>query len=192
MLLFSGGLDSTALAVLLRPERALTIDYGQVSAPGEVRAAAAISTELGIGHEVLHCDCSKVGSGLLAGRDPDPVAPVIEWWPFRNQLLITLAGAWALPRGCKELIVGSVHGDDAHVDGTTAFYERMNRLISMQEGELAVSAPALSKTTESLLREVEVPNGLLGFTHSCHRSEWACGLCPGCIKRSETLEALGR
>jgi 7-cyano-7-deazaguanine synthase len=191
LLLFSGGLDSTALAVLLSPEQALTIDYGQVSAAGEIRAAAAISTELGIAHHVLRCDCSGVGSGLLAGRDPDPAAPVVEWWPFRNQLLLTLAGAWALPHGCQELIVGSVRGDDAHADGTAAFYDRADDLISTQEGNLRVTAPALSKTSESLLREAHVPKGLLGFTHSCHCSEWACGLCPGCIKRTQILEEVG-
>lgn len=190
LLLFSGGLDSTSLVVLLKPEQTLTIDYGQVSAAGEVRAAAAISSELGIPHSVLHCDCSAVGSGLLAGKDADPIAPVVEWWPFRNQLLLTLAGAWALPHGCEELIVGSVRGDDTHADGTAAFYEQADNLVAMQEGNLRITAPALSKTSESLLHEAKVPKGLLGFTHSCHRSEWACGLCPGCIKRSEILEKM--
>jgi 7-cyano-7-deazaguanine synthase len=192
LLLFSGGLDSTALAVLLRPEHALTIDYGQVSAAGEMRAAAAISAELGIAHHVLRCDCSAIGSGLLAGKEPDPAAPVVEWWPFRNQLLLTLAGAWALPHDCREIMVGSVFGDGTHADGTKEFYNTMANVMSLQEGELTVVAPAISKSCTELLLEAEVPDGILGFTHSCHRSEWACGLCPGCIKRSEVLESLGR
>lgn len=188
VLLFSGGLDSTALAVLLRPNHLLTIDYGQVSAQGEIRAASAISSKLEIPHDVVRCDCAAVGSGLLAGKDPDPVAPVSEWWPFRNQLLITLAGAWALPRGYTELIVGSVSGDDTHADGSASFYDRAGKLMEMQEGGLRVLAPALSKTSTALLEEAQIPNGILGFTHSCHRSDWACGLCPGCLKRSEVLE----
>jgi len=192
VLLFSGGLDSTALAVLLRPDHTLTIDYGQVSARGEIRAASAISVKLGIPHDVLACDCSEIGSGLLAGKDPDPVAPVTEWWPFRNQLLLTLAGAWALPRGYKEIVVGSVSGDESHADGSPAFYEQVGTLIELQEGNLQIIAPALSKTSRKLLEEAQVPGGLLGFTHSCHRSEWACGLCPGCLKRSEVLEMTDR
>lgn len=190
VLLLSGGLDSTALAVLMRPEHALTIDYGQVSAPGEIRAAAAIGERLGIPHSVLRCDCSAIGSGLLAGTDAADVAPVSEWWPFRNQLLLTLAGAWAISSDCKEIVIGSVKGDDAHVDGTERFYEGIASVIAMQEGALVISAPALSKSCVSLIREADIPAGLLGFTHSCHRGEWACGLCPGCIKRAETLDAV--
>lgn len=192
VLLFSGGLDSTALAVGLRPDHALTIDYGQVSAAGEIRAAGAISERLGLAHHVIQCDCSAIGSGLLAGTSPDSVAPVVEWWPFRNQLLLTLAGAWALSNACQEIVVGSVRGDGAHVDGTKEFYEGISRLMSFQEGAVTVQAPAISMSCISLLRDAKIPDGILGFTHSCHRSEWACGLCPGCIKRAEVLEALGR
>lgn len=191
LLLFSGGVDSTALAVLLRPEWTLTIDYGQVSALGEIRAAAAISERLGIRHEVLRADCAAVGSGLLAGREPDAAAPVAEWWPFRNQLLVTLAAAWGLEREVDELIVASVSGDSAHVDGTAEFYAAADRLLAMQEGGVRLATPALQKSSAELLLEAAVPDGLLGFTHSCHRSDFACGLCPGCSKRSEVLEAVG-
>jgi 7-cyano-7-deazaguanine synthase len=190
LLLFSGGLDSTALAVLLAPECALTIDYGQVSAGGEIRAAAAISSRLGIPHHVLSADCSSVGSGLLAGSEPDPLAPVEEWWPFRNQLLVTLAAAWGLGQGMEEVIVASVAGDAAHVDGTAEFFSSVDRLLTMQEGGMRLDAPAIGKSSVELLREAAVPGGLLGFTHSCHRSDFACGICPGCIKRSEVLEVV--
>jgi 7-cyano-7-deazaguanine synthase len=173
---------------MMRPERTLTIDYGQVSAEGEIRAAAAIAAELGLAHDVLVCDCSSVGSGLLAAKEPDPAAPVVEWWPYRNQLLLTLAASWALPRDIEELIVGSVRGDGAHVDGSLEFYESADRLIALQEGGLRVVVPGITKSSHELLREAEVPSGLLGFTHSCHRAAFACGLCPGCIKRSEVLE----
>jgi 7-cyano-7-deazaguanine synthase len=38
-LLLSGGMDSVALAYWLRPDVAFTIDYGQLSAEGELRSA---------------------------------------------------------------------------------------------------------------------------------------------------------
>ncbi len=190
LLLFSGGLDSTALAVMLRPEQTLTIDYGQVSANGEIRAASAISATLGLPHAVLRADCSAVGSGLLAGREHVALAPVPEWWPFRNQLLLTLAAAWALHHGLSSLIAGSVAGDGAHADGTAGFYAVADQLLAMQEGAIKVSTPAIEMTSEELLRAAQVPVGLLGFTHSCHRSDLACGLCPGCLKRSIVLEAV--
>jgi 7-cyano-7-deazaguanine synthase len=190
LLLFSGGLDSTALAVMLRPEQTLTIDYGQVSAAGEIRAARAISAALDLPHAVLRADCSAIGSGLLAGREQAAIAPVAEWWPFRNQLLVTLAAAWAIPHGMKSVIAGSVAGDGAHADGTAQFYAAASRLLEMQEGAITVSTPAIEMSSAELLRAADVPTGLLGFTHSCHRSDLACGLCPGCIKRSMVLESV--
>lgn len=192
VLLFSGGLDSTALAVSLRPAQTLTINYGQLTAQGEIRAAAAISGRLGIEHHVINADCASIGSGLLSGRDADSAAPVEEWWPFRNQLLLTLGAAWALPRGIRELVVGSVSTDSAHADGREDFFKAMDEVISLQEGGLRVRAPALPHTTADLMRQARVPDGIVGFTHSCHVAEFACGLCPGCIKRAEVLEELGR
>ena len=90
-ILLSGGIDSVALAFWQRPSFAITIDYGQRAAEAEIVAARQVSQELGINHEILRIDCSTIGSGDMAGAAPDAIAPVTEWWPYRNQLLVTLA-----------------------------------------------------------------------------------------------------
>lgn len=191
LLLLSGGLDSTALAAWLRPDHALTIDYGHVSAVGEIAASRAVCARLDLPWSHVRVDCSALGSGLLAGTAPDPHAPVPEWWPYRNQMLVTAAAAWALPRNLTEIIVGSVATDDTHLDGTAAFYEALDGVVSLQEGGLRVRVPALRLTTTDLLRQAQLPAGVIGFTHSCHRAPVPCGLCPGCIKRSAVLDELG-
>lgn len=192
LLLLSGGIDSSALAAWRRPAQTLVIDYGQISAAGEIAAARAVAHELGLPVEVLHADCSAVGSGLLAGNDADPAAPVPEWWPFRNQLLVTLAAAWALPRGLHRVLVGSVAGDDRHADGKVEFYAQLDQLTAAQEGEIRVEVPAIRLTTVELVTQSGIADSALGWTHSCHRSSVACGDCPGCIKRREVLHELGR
>ena len=68
LLLFSGGIDLSALAAWKRPNIALTIDYGQRPAMGEIAAAAAIASELKICHEVVSIDLSSSGAGPLAAR----------------------------------------------------------------------------------------------------------------------------
>jgi 7-cyano-7-deazaguanine synthase len=141
LLLLSGGLESTALAAWLRPELTLTIDYGQLPAQGEMWAASQVCRELDLNHHVLRADCSATGSGLLAGSDPDPQAPVPEWWPYRNQLLVTLAGAWGISRGASELIIGSIASDGRHADGTAAFYEQLGLLMTLQEAVCASPPP---------------------------------------------------
>jgi 7-cyano-7-deazaguanine synthase len=88
-LLLSGGMDSIAIAFWKRPSIAFTIDYGQLPAIAEVRAASAACAELKIEHHVIRTDLRALGSGDLAGAAPSPIAPVSEWWPFRNQMLLT-------------------------------------------------------------------------------------------------------
>ncbi|WP_079606095.1 7-cyano-7-deazaguanine synthase [Bradyrhizobium erythrophlei] len=90
VLLFSGGLDSSALASWKRPDVCLTIDYGQRPASGEIAAAKAICDELRIRHELLTVDLRALGSGSLGGKPQSSLAQAEEWWPYRNQMLITL------------------------------------------------------------------------------------------------------
>ena len=87
-ILLSGGMDSIAVAYLCRPSIAITVDYGQLPAAGEKRAASAVADELGLRHETITVDLLPLGSGHMAERPPIDVAPIPEWWPFRNQMLV--------------------------------------------------------------------------------------------------------
>ena len=130
VLLLSGGIDSSALAAWIHPDAAVVVDYGQLPAKGEICAATAVSEALEIPLYVIKADCSDVGSGILSGQKSLSFSPTEEWWPFRNQLLITLVGAWAVQRGTKNLLIGSVKGDDRHADGTVQFYNHIDALIN--------------------------------------------------------------
>ena len=46
-ILLSGGVDSSAIAFLERPQLAIVVDYGQLPAVGERRAAHAIANSAG-------------------------------------------------------------------------------------------------------------------------------------------------
>lgn len=190
-ILLSGGMDSTALTWLTRPELAITFDYGQLAARGEVQAATAVCESLGIRHRTITINCRELGSGDMAGTLPVTAAPVPEWWPFRNQLLITMAAAVALNEGMRGLVVGSVANDSSHADGRRPFFEAMNRVLVIQEGEMVLLAPAIEQTTVDLCQKSEVPFEILAWAHSCHISDFACGVCRGCVKHRETMNALG-
>lgn len=189
-ILLSGGIDSIALAWWTRPDVALTVDYGHVSAAGEIRAASTVCRRLGLQHEILEVDCSSLGSGDLSGRPPLDIAPVSEWWPFRNQLLVTLAGIRSLSLGVEKLLVASVSSDGQHVDGTAEFYRALDQLMQLQEGRLRLEAPALSLTSAELVRRSGVPRDVLAWAHSCHMSDFACGTCRGCCKHSVVTKEL--
>lgn len=190
-LLLSGGQDSIAIAYWLRPEVAISIDYGQLPAEAEIQAASQVCQSLGILHVRLAIDCSPIGSGDLSGQPPNPFAPSSDWWPYRNQLLITLAASTALAYGTNELLLGAVSTDATHTDGTRDFIDAISSLLSLQEGGLRVRAPAIEMTSAELVRRSGISMELLCWAHSCHRSNFACGICRGCIKHKNVMYELG-
>lgn len=190
-LLLSGGMDSTAIAAWKKPDIAFTIDYGQVAALGEIRAASQIARELGIYHEVLSIDARFLGSGDMAGEAPSNVAPVSEWWPFRNQFLVTIAAMRGIALNVNTILMGSVSTDRIHSDGSHEFYKALATLVFLQEGNIQITAPGLEMSTSELVRKSSLKNSVLFWTHSCHKSQFSCGRCRGCMKRQSVLEELG-
>ena len=191
-ILLSGGVDSSALAALLRPDWALVIDYGQVCARAEITAATAVARDLRIPLEVIRADCSALGSGDLGGRPPlAGVSPSREWWPYRNQLLATLAAHETLRLGLSEIVFATVRTDGFHADGTPDFFRLLDSLTRYQEGGVGVAAPAIGLSSVELIRRAGVGADLLGWTHSCHVADAPCGICRGCSKRLAVLIEAG-
>jgi 7-cyano-7-deazaguanine synthase len=189
-LLFSGGIDSTALAAWVRPDVLVTIDYGQRVAVAERRASTEIARRLGLRHELVTVDTAGLGAGHLAGREPSALAAAPEWWPYRNQLLVTLAAMRLVEEGLAEVLIGTVLGDEVHADGRPAFLDALDRLMSQQEGGVRVSAPARDMRSEDLVRRAPGMSDLLPWTFSCHVGEFPCGQCRGCTKHKLILEAI--
>lgn len=190
-LLLSGGMDSVSIAWWKRPDVAVTIDYGQKPAEAEIVAAAQVAKSLGIAHQIIRVDCSSLGSGDMAGTAPLELAPVSEWWPFRNQLLITLAGMAVVRSGVGKLYIGALATDRVHADGRRDFVDQISKLVALQEGGLTVEAPAIELDAVELVRSSGIPQSTLAWAHSCHVGNYACGQCRGCVKHYNTWNALG-
>jgi 7-cyano-7-deazaguanine synthase len=190
-LLLSGGLDSIAMAWWLRPEVTFTVDYGHISSPAEIQASAQVAAALALRHEVLTADVRSLGAGDLAGSDRHPLAPEPEWWPFRNQLLITVAGMRAIGIGVTSLLIGTVKSDGFHADGRTDFVSAIDALCRLQEGHLRIEAPAIGMSSVDLIRTSGIPRDVLAWAHSCHKGVMACGRCRGCNKHRSVMEEMG-
>lgn len=186
-LLFSGGLDSSALAWRFRPDICLTVDYGQRAAQGEIVAASALAKAMNLPHELLRVDHSSLGSGVMSQQAPVESAQAPEFWPYRNQMLITIAAMALLSRGLKEIMIGAV-GTDVHADGSPEFISAIDALLKLQEGGVRVAAPAVGLEPSDLLRSSGFPAELLGLTFSCHVHRYACGECGGCTKHRNVVE----
>jgi 7-cyano-7-deazaguanine synthase len=189
-ILLSGGIDSIALAYWQKPAIAFTLNYGQAPAEAEIRASSVVAKALNIGHYILQIDCSSLGSGDLLNQEALDVSPSSEWWPYRNQMLITLAAMKAISLGVTELMTASVKSDGFHKDGTRKFYTLMNDLVAYQEGAMKISSPAIDMTSVELVRHSQVPNNILYWAHSCHTANVPCGYCRGCNKYRQVMHEL--
>jgi 7-cyano-7-deazaguanine synthase len=190
-LLMSGGMDSTALLWWKKPDLAIAVDYGQLAAEAEKSAAGALCKRVGVPLSVVEIDCSSLGSGDMAGQKPDTLAPASDWWPYRNQLLITLASMRAIVFGIERLWIGTVRSDAGHLDGTAGFISNISTLLEGQEGGLVVEAPAITMTTAELVQVSGIPLEVLAWSHSCHKANVACGNCRGCNKYFSVFRELG-
>lgn len=189
VLLFSGGIDSTAVAWMERPDALLFIDYGQIAAAGEGRAARAIAESMALPLTLREAPLSGYGRGTMAGRDPVEGATP-EYWPFRNQMLLTLAAMTHASTQPLELLIGTVAGDAVQPDGGADFITAANAILAAQ-GRYSVRAPGIGMDTVTLVAHSGLPSEILGWTFSCHTGEWACGRCRGCGKHDE-VKALAK
>lgn len=191
LLLLSGGIDSAVIAAWFRPSICLTIHYGQRAAQAEITAASQICKELGLMHLVREVHVGHLGSGDMAIGSPSPHSENSEFWPFRNQFLITVGAMVAMQQGCDRILIGTVSTDKRHKDGTEEFLSTMNALLTLQEGGLHVLAPGSLLTSTELVEKSSISPAVLGWCHSCHIGIYACGQCRGCSKHSEIMETLG-
>lgn len=189
-ILLSGGIDSACIAFWKKPELAININYGQKSSTAERNASKSIAKALNIKFETIDIDCSTIGSGDLVTQKPSILAPVTEWWPYRNQLLITLASTLAINFDVNELMIGAVSSDKTHRDGTIKFFELINSLMEYQEGRIRISAPGIEMSSIELIKRTQIPTSILGWTHSCHVGNYPCGICNGCKKHFSIKEQL--
>lgn len=181
--LLSGGIDSICLTYGIKPEIAYTIDYGQTVAKREIYVSNYICKELHIEHKIITIDCKNLGAGTLANSENLSFSPSEEWWPYRNQLIITLALMQGIKDKITELHLATVKSDKFHKDGTKQFYEYIDKLVSFQEGEISVKCETYDYYSHELATKYNVPLKLLSIAHSCHISNVACGKCSGCVKQ---------
>lgn len=188
--LLSGGIDSICLTYGLKPDIAYTINYGQNVADREVLVSKLICEQLNIDHKVIEVNCSQLGTGDLVSKNSLTISPSEEWWPFRNQLLITLCLMQAISDNVKEIHLASVKSDFFHKDGTQEFYKLINSLTIYQEGNIEIKCETLDFYSHELAIKFNVPLDLLSLAHSCHLSNTACGHCSGCLKQIRVRQEL--
>jgi 7-cyano-7-deazaguanine synthase len=214
VVLLSGGLDSTTLAIAIsegyRPY-ALSFRYGQRHEV-EIAAARRVAESVGVArHIVLDIDLRAFGGSALTSdievphhAHVDELTPGIPvtYVPARNTIFLSFALAWAETLGASDIFIGVNAVDysgypDCRPEYLAA-YEAMANIATKAGVEgpqhLTVHAP-LAHWTKAQIIERGLALGVdYSLTHSCYEpSEGGrpCGTCDSCLLRAKGFAEAG-
>jgi 7-cyano-7-deazaguanine synthase len=206
LVILSGGLDSTVLAYHLRyhPEielvGSLSVFYGQKHCR-ELVLAASTAKALGIHHTEVNLS-SLVGSlaSSLTGQGSVPEGHYAEEnmkstvVPNRNMILIALAAAVAISKGCEKIAYGAHAGDHAvYPDCRPEFVQAMQTALSRCDYNPVQLLNLFAYKTKADIVRLGIELGVdFRTTHTCYNgTEVACGRCGTCVERLEAFSLAG-
>ena len=210
VVLLSGGLDSTTVAVIARARGyellALTVDYNQrhrIELDHATRVAAGLGAER---HVVLPLDLRSFGGSALTDDiavPKDGVAPGIPvtYVPARNTVFLSLALAWAEAAGARDLFIGVNALDySGYPDCRPTFIRAFEDMAAqatkagVEGSPFVVHTPLMDMTKAEIVREAARLGVDLGQTWSCYDptpDARHCGRCDSCRLRSKGFEEAG-
>ena len=202
VVLVSGGMDSVTALYQAASEgpvaAALSFDYGSKHAARELPEAAWHAARLGIRHVVLPLPfmASHFSSALLQGGGAIPSGHYEEESmkqtvvPFRNGILLAIAGGLAESCGASGVVIAAHAGDHAiYPDCREDFMLAMSDAIRLGTyAEVGLLRPFIRMNKA----EIAARGAALGVdyarTWSCYvGAEIHCGECGTCVERREAF-----
>jgi len=212
LVILSGGQDSAtclywAKKQFLGPLHAITFDYGQRHRV-ELECAAELARDAGAVHALIPVNSlSALSSNALTdssvavsgntGMNGLPSTFV----PGRNALFLTLAAAYAVPKGISDLVIGACQMDAAgYPDCRDGFIKSMQHALSMaMESQVRVHTPLMYLTKDQTFRladKLGVLEKIVKGTHTCYEGNhsdlhawgYGCAQCPACDLRRKGYE----
>lgn len=203
----SGGMDSSiCLALAIREFScdevlSLSFCYGQRHAK-ELKQAAKICQDFGVGHVVIPLDClqeiteSALTNKAIPIRHPPGSSPntlVVG----RNGLMARLAAIHAAHLGARVIYMGVIEIEEANSgyrDCSRSYMDRMQAILrlDLDDPDFEIRTPLVKMTkcqTLQTARELGILEYLLCETITCYEGTpgWGCRLCPACVLRNEGL-----
>lgn len=212
VVLFSGGLDSTAAlywAINSYDEvTALTFDYGQRHKI-EIDMAKKLTQKLDLPHKILSVDLNQIGgSALTDSHIPLPKyksteeikdRPPTTYVPFRNGIFLSLAAAWAEVEGIKEIICGfNIIDSPNYPDTRSEFVAAMEKTInrgtkaSFDQNKFRIHCPFINLKKSEIIRKGLEQGADFSFSISCYQGEEIpCLKCSSCLLRQKAFQEAG-
>jgi 7-cyano-7-deazaguanine synthase len=203
VLLLSGGIDSIVLYYWLQEKKysvfPIHIDYGQVTAAGEIKAIKSILGEEET-NKILFLDIPNVkylGVGSLVGQFPKSGYSQGEWFeteffPNRNMILISLAAAYAYKYKIGKIAIG-VTGISSYKDTRKSFINSISTTLSESLGKFDLITPFVDLDRQFIIDEAIKMSVPIEKTFSCNAlGDRHCLLCTSCLDRLHVLNKLGK
>lgn len=212
LVILSGGQDSAtclfwAQKNLSGPIHTLTFDYGQRHRV-ELECAEKFSKKHASSHRLLEvsslrdlADNALTDASIAVGHDGGFQGLPSTFVPGRNALFLTLAAAYAAPRGIKHMVIGTCETDySGYPDCRLEFIESMQQTLRLaMEFPFEIHTPLMhlnKAETFALADELGHLQEVVEETHTCYEGtrgelhEWGygCGECPACELRQAGYE----
>lgn len=195
--LLSGGLDSTVLAWKLAEEGhrvyPVSIDYGQRHIR-ELQAAALVCHAGGwLPNRITLPTIQTEKPEIPDGHYTDTVMKATVS-PNRNMILLAVATAWAMVRGCEAVVYAAHTGDHTiYPDCRPEFVAALAKAIELGNWDApTLLAPFVSWSKTEIVREGHRLGAPMHLTWSCYRGGTRhCGKCGTCVERREAFHLAG-
>lgn len=206
VVLLSGGLDSVTALYHARERHevigTLSFDYGSKHNHRELPMAAYHSKKLDIPHVILpltfindyfHSHLLKSGSDIPEGHyAAENMKKTVV--PFRNGIMLAIAGGFAESHGAFGVVIGAHTGDHfIYADCREEFLKSMHD--ALREGtdtRIEILRPFVNINKKAIV-QCGVKLGIdYAKTWSCYKGEKLhCGVCGTCVERREAFELGG-
>ncbi|AEH25153.1 7-cyano-7-deazaguanine synthase QueC [Pyrococcus yayanosii] len=191
VVLFSGGLDSTACLYWAKRHYEevimLTANYGSNEEKATNRVAEFFSKELNVPLKIVRLDFleefSKLkGTSLVGGETPKVTVKELEdieraretaksvWVPARNLVLISVAASFLDALGGGDIIVGfNAEEGQTFSDNTPEFVARVNEALKYATmNPVRVVAPLINLDKRGIAKLLKELNAKYEYSNSCY------------------------
>jgi len=198
----SGGLDSSViLSIVARAASeiyAITFDYGQKHRK-EIQCAGfqLINYDTIEQHKILDIQFFKkiantsslTNNKIKVAHTKDVLgdAQTVNYVPFRNMMMLSIACSYAESVGAETVYHGSalVDSQAGYWDGSAEFLEQINHLTALnRKNRIKIEAPLINLSKKEII-SLGLDNGVrFEDTWTCYEGkELACGYCTACSSR---------
>jgi len=198
---FSGGMDSTTILYHVKSiyDEVYTMSfyYGQKHRK-ELNIAQLTAQKLGVKeHKLIDISFFKdiASTSSLTNSDIDVAKAkdvmgdpqTVNYVPFRNMMLLSIACAYAEAVGAETVYHGAAQADSVagYWDGSPEFLSEINKVTALnRRNRISIKAPLLTMSKSEIIKFGKEMGINYADTWTCYEGEEkACGKCTACALR---------